>query len=908
MSEPVSVWHAASVESVARSLGGDLATGLSDAEAADRQARFGPNELAPRRGASPVRRFLLQFHQPLIYILLAAVVTTAALREWVDSTVIFAVVLLNAIVGFVQEAKALQAIDSLARTLVSQATVLRGGEDRRVSARELVPGDVVALAAGDRVPADLRLVQARDFQVDESALTGESLPVPKDPRATLAEDTPLGDRCTMAYASTVATAGTARGVVTAIGERTEVGRISDLIASAEDVATPLTRKISEFSRLLLGVIVVLALLMFVLGVARGGSAAHMFMAAVALVVGAIPEGLPAAITIMLALGVSRMARRRAIIRRLPAVETLGSTDIICSDKTGTLTENQMTVQRLVVGEGAAFELEGVGYAPHGALRRGAEPVGAGVHPALEECLRAGLLCNDSRLLESGGRWTVEGDPTEGALLVSARKAGLESATLRAGLPRVDAIPFEAEYQYMATLHAPTGGGAAVVYVKGSVEALAARCTATIGPAGEPLAFDPAEVHRRAEQMASDGLRVLAFARVELPPGATTLSHAQLAGLTFLGLQGMLDPPRAEARLAIEQCHRAGVAVKMITGDHALTAAVIGHRLGLGGGRAGRPAALTGAQLAGLSPAELGQAAEETSVFARVSPEQKLRLVRALQARGHVVAMTGDGVNDAPALKQANIGIAMGVTGTDVAKDASDMVLTDDHFASIEAAVEEGRSVFDNLTKFIAWTLPTNLGEALLIIASVLLGTVLPVLPVQILWINMTTAVLLGLTLAFEPREPDVMERAPRSPNEPIITPELMLRTLFVCFLMLAAGMGLFEWYLAAGASEPFARTVAANTLVVIETFYLFNCRSLVKPVRSVGLWTNPWVFAGAGAQLGLQAVLTYVPVMNRLFGTAPLDARAWGLVFGAGLAVSVLVGLEKLLRHRLASARVRAIP
>ncbi|MEW5854783.1 MAG: HAD-IC family P-type ATPase [Myxococcota bacterium] len=884
-------WHALDSQTVLHRLAVEPAQGLSESEVALRRQRHGLNTLKPRRPRPALLRFLSQFHQPLIYILLAATVITAALREWVDASVILAVVVLNAVVGFVQESKALHAIAALARTLVSEATVIRDGKRRRVSAAELVPGDVVVLQSGDKVPADLRLLTTRDLEVDESTLTGESQPVPKQADITLPPDTLLAERLNTAYASTNATRGQALGVVTATGDRTEVGRISELMASAEQVATPLTRKIHHFSHLLLTAILALALATFILGVWRGESAFHMFMAAVALMVGAIPEGLPAAITIMLALGVSRMAHRRAVIRKLPAVETLGSTNVICSDKTGTLTENRMTVTRVLAG-GEVVEVPGAGYA--------ATSWEAASRPALRECLRAGLLCNDSRVVEREGHWRTEGDPTEGALLLAASAACLDLALEEQRHPRLDTIPFESSHQYMATLHAPAGEGPAVVYLKGSVEAVLARCDQVLDAAGATIPIDANAIHGAAERMASDGLRVLALARTTLPPGRRVLKPGEVArGLTFLGLQGMLDPPRDEARVAVRKCRNAGIDVKMITGDHALTARVIAEKLGLGPvGRSGRPVALTGRELDTLGEEELQLAAEQTTVFARVTPEQKLRLVRALQTRGHVVAMTGDGVNDGPALRQANIGIAMGITGTDVAKDAADMVLIDDNFASIEAAVEEGRGVFDNLTKFIVWTLPTNLGEALIVLASVVLGTTLPVLPVQILWINMTTAVLLGLTLAFEPAEPDVMERPPRPPDEPILTHDLIMRTLFVGSLMLVAGMGLFELELVRGASEAQARTATVNSVVMMELFYLFNCRSLVKPMRAVGWGSNPWVFVGCGAMLLVQLLFTYSPVMNRLFSSAPMPFESWLLIVLAGVAVLLLVGLEKSIRLR----------
>ncbi|HVF10157.1 MAG TPA: HAD-IC family P-type ATPase, partial [Abditibacteriaceae bacterium] len=703
------VWHQAPATAVLQALQSDAERGLSAAEAQRRQAHFGRNILTPKKAQSALVRFLLQFNQPLLYILLGSAFIAALFGEWVDASVIFGVVLVNAIIGFVQEDRALKSIDALGHTLTTEATVVRDGQTMRMPATELVPGDVVALWAGDKVPADLRLLRARDFHVDESALTGESLPVEKA-TAPLEGSTILAERTNMAYASTMATYGHATGVVVTTGDRTEVGRISQLISTAQEMQTPLTRKIAQFSRLLLFAILGLAALTIVIGVARGASIFEMFMAAVALAVGAIPEGLPAAVTIMLAIGVSQMASRRALIRKLPAVETLGSTTVICSDKTGTLTENQMTVQAIRAGN-EEYSVSGLGYAPQGEILQNGAPVDVATNVALKECLIAGLLCNDSHLVCEADSNEIHGDPTEGALIVSALKAGLHRDRLGTEYSRVDAIPFESAYQYMATLHRSAHDGGSRVYIKGSLEALLPKCTAVLDAGGTRRAIDHEQIRREVEDMAAAGVRVLAFATADLPPQTTALQHEDIAGgLTFLGLQGMIDPPRAEANSAVEKCLQAGIAVKMITGDHARTAAAIAGQIGLRGETVdGELTALTGQELASLSDAALADAAERVAVFARVTPEQKLRLVQALQRRGHVVAMTGDGVNDAPALKQSNIGIAMGKSGTDVAREAADMVLTDDNFASIEAAVEEGRSVYDNLTKFIVWTLPTNLG-------------------------------------------------------------------------------------------------------------------------------------------------------------------------------------------------------
>ncbi|MEW4571407.1 cation-transporting P-type ATPase [Tautonia sp. JC769] len=897
-------WHHLPAEEVFDYLETDPAAGLDLFAIGHRREQFGANVLAPRPGTSPLVLFAMQFHQPLVYILIAAGVVTAILEEWVDAGVILGVVLVNAVIGFVQESKALRAIESLARGMSSEATVIRAGEARRLPAGELVPGDVVLLQSGDKVPADLRLFRCRSLQADESALTGESVPASKE-AGVLPREAPLAEHRNMAYSSTLVTFGTGSGVVVATGDQTEIGRINELIAATPSLETPLTRDISAFSRTLLYVILGLAALTFAVGLLRGRSWIEMFMASVALAVGAIPEGLPAAVTITLAVGMKKMARRNAIIRKLPAVETLGSTTMICSDKTGTLTQNQMTVQQAIAG-GTLVSLSGAGYDPEGRVLRDGEPLEPGRHEALWETFRAGVLCQDSRLVRRDEQWQVEGDPTEGALIVAARKAGLDPDGLADAFPRLDAIPFESQHQYMATLHHVAGGGGShLVYVKGGIEEVLRRCDTALQGDGGVGPLDAEEVHRRVGELARRGLRVLGFARKTLPGSARTLDASDVAGgLTFLGLQAMMDPPRPAAVSAIETCQRAGVRVKMITGDHAWTASAIATEIGLQGAadEQGRLLTLTGQELARLGDRALIEEADRVAVFARVSPEQKLRLVEALQARGNVVAMTGDGVNDAPALRQADLGIAMGITGTEVAKEAADMVLADDNFASIEAAVEEGRGVYDNLVKFITWTLPTNIGEGLVILVAIVAGARLPILPVQILWINMTTAVLLGLMLAFEPKEPGIMLRPPRDPRTPVLTRPLVFRIALVGLLLLAGSFGLFEWEQARGGSLAEARTVAVNVFVVGGIFYLLNCRSLRDSFVRVGLWSNPWIVVGVAIMIALQLAFTYLPAMNAAFSSAPIGPDEWGRIVVAGASISLVIGAEKWIRRRWSSA------
>ncbi len=883
-------WHALEVEAALDAVSA-RAEGLSTAEAAERLEREGRNVIPAHAGASWVRKLAEQFLQPLVVVLVGAVGLSVFLGDYVDAAVIGAVVLLNGVIGFLQEYRAEQSIAALSKTLVTEATVLRDGQLRRIPSEQLVRGDVVSLQSGDTVPADLRLLDIKDLKVEEAGLTGESVPSEKR-QGVLAEDTAVGDRLNLAFAGSGVTYGVGQGVVVATGGATEAGRIAGLMAATTALETPLTRRIAQLSGVLVWVILGLAAALLVIEGLRGADVAKAFNAAIALAVGAIPEGLPAAVTILLAVGVSSMAKRGALIRRLPAVETLGSTTVICSDKTGTLTENQMTVTELVAA-GEPFHLTGVGFDPAGSLELDGAKVRADRSSALLESLRAGALCNDTRLVTVGGEIKVEGDPTEAALTVAAQKAGLDAQEL-ARFPRLDVVPFESAHMYMASLHETAA--LPVLYVKGSSDALLARCVEQLAADGSASAFDEAKAQREVEAMAARGLRVLVMARRRLPEGTRRTGHEDVAALTYLGLMGMIDPPRREAKRAVGECSAAGIQVKMITGDHAVTAAAIAQELGLRGARdeAGRLRAVTGRELAALDAEALAEVAESVAVFARVAPEQKLSLVRALQARGHIVAMTGDGVNDAPALKQADIGVAMGKNGTDVARSASSMILTDDNFATIASAVEEGRGIYDNLVKFIAWTLPTNGGEGLVLLAAVAFGTALPVLPIQLLWVNLATA-LLGTTLIFEPREPGLMQRQPRPVNAPILNRALAVRTALVSLAVGAAAFGCFNVAQGYGLSEEASRTIAVNTIVVVEVGYLFACRSLSLPSWKIGLFSNPSAWLGALAMLGAQLALTYVPLLNRFFHTAPIELWWWGLMTAIGLLVFALAELKKAL-------------
>lgn len=878
-------WHHISTEEILDILDSDLQQGLDIFEVKHRQERFGLNVLTPKKGKSPLIRFLLQFNNPLVIILLVASVVTAILKDPTDSLVIFAVVFINSLIGFIQETRSEQSIAALAKTMTTEASVLRSKKVVKLDAAQLVTGDIVFLQAGSRVPADLRLIVSRDLQITEAALTGESVPVEKDATALAPHNAVLAERKNMAYASTLVTYGTATGVVVATGDRSEIGRISQLISSAKELETPLTRKLAQFSKVLLVAILIFSALTFGIGVLRGQPPVDTLMAAIALAVGAIPEGLPAAMTVTLAIGVSRMAKRRAIMRNLPAVETLGSTTVIASDKTGTLTQNQMTVQEIFTLAGF-YNVSGGGYQPEGEISGDWQN-----DAAVLETLKAGLFCNDSQLVESEGRWTIQGDPTEGALIVSGRK-GLPNYETEGFPRRIDSIPFDSQHQFMATLHED-----GTIYVKGAAEVILNRCGGVMLPSGEVADCDQGKFHEFLEMMASKGLRVLAFARLQ-KPSANKVNFEDITNLTLLGLQGMMDPPRPEVLDAIRAAQQAGITVKMITGDHALTAAAIGQQIGLCQGDCGE--VITGSELSGLTDQELIEKAELTNIFARVAPEQKLRLVEALQARGHVVAMTGDGVNDAPALKQANIGVAMGITGTDVSKEAADMILTDDNFVSIEAAVEEGRGVFDNLTKFIAWTLPTNLGSALVLLAAIVTGAVLPILPIQLLWINMVAASILGMTLALEPKEPDLMLRKPRDPNAPILSGMVIWRIVLVSLFILAGAFGLFNRVLEGGASLAEARTVAVNVVIFVELLYLFNARSLTRSPFQLGFFSNPWAVAGGVAMILIQLLFTYAPFMNNLFQSAPINLELWLSILAVSIAAYIIVEFEKWLRRKLA--------
>ncbi|QPN67685.1 HAD-IC family P-type ATPase [Synechococcus sp. CBW1006] len=864
--------HARAGPELLASLDSDPTAGLTAHEAEARLRRQGPNTLTSRGGQPAWLRFLGQFHDPLLYTLLAVGAIKALIGDPREALVIWSVTLINAVIGYVQESRAETAIAALARAVRTEVTVIRGGQPRRLPSEQLVTGDLVQLEAGDKVPADLRLLQSRALRVDESALTGESRPVVKG-TAAAPLDTPLAERSGMIYAGSFITAGQGEGLVVATADATEVGRISTSLQEQVNLSTPLTRQFARFSTTILRFILVLALLTFLVGLLRGRAPAEMFDGAVALAVGAIPEELPAIVTITLAIGVNRMARRNAIIRKLPAVEALGSTTVICSDKTGTLTQNRMTVREVYAG-GVVLRLEELW--PEAPEPDAADPLAANV--ALRETLLAGLLCNDARPSHDQ---TLLGDPTETALLVAAQVAGLDRDRSLDRHPRRDAIPFAAEQQFMATLH-----GNQRILVKGSVETVLARCSHQLGADGREQPLVAPTIEAVVSAMAGRGQRVLAFAVGRAEPRQTRLEpHDVAADLVFLGMQGMLDPPRPEAIQAVAACQAAGITVKMITGDHLETARSIARQIGLGRpaaeGQGSEVRALEGRELEAMSPEQLAACVGDTDVFARVAPIQKLALVRALQAGGAVVAMTGDGVNDAPALKQADIGIAMGRGGTEVAREAADMLLTDDNFASIEAAVEEGRAIALNLRKTLAFVLPVNGGASMTILFAALFGLELPVTALQVLWLNMINALLMSVPLAFEPKAPLLMQQPPRPPGQPMLTAALIQRVLLISLFNWALIFSLFSWGQAQGGSLALSRTMAIQGLVLSQVVYLLSISQIGKqPMRWIRhgwqqFTLSPVLMLGLGLALLFQVVFSQLGWMNAFFGTAPLGMTEW---------------------------------
>lgn len=889
--QAVSNCHARATNDVLSALGADPG-GLSSSEAVRRLTEYGANRLPEARQRSAILRFLAHFHNILIYVLLVSAAVTAALDHMVDTGVILAVVVANAIIGFIQEGRAENAMAAIRGMLAPHTAVLRDGTRQSIDAIDLVPGDIVLLEAGDRVPADLRLIEARALKVEEAILTGESVPVDKDV-APVAQNAPLGDRASMLFSGTLVVAGTGRGVVTATATETEIGRISGMLTKVETLTTPLVRQMDVFARwLTLFILVVSAGLLAFGTLVRHLPFDEMFMIVVGLAVAAIPEGLPAVLTITLAVGVQTMARRNAIVRRLPAIETLGSVSVICTDKTGTLTRNEMVVTSLLAGD-RRFTVTGEGYVPEGMFEVDGATVQAADHPILLEFARAAALCNDAALHRTDDGWRAEGDPMEGALLALAGKVTDGGVAPFGGLARTDAIPFDAAYRYMAVLHHDHEGHA-FIHVKGAPEAVMAMCRDQRVGESDVAPLDLDFWQEGVEELASAGQRVIAVATCPAPQSHTVLNMSDLDGhLTLIGLVGLIDPPRAEAIEAVAECHRAGIRVKMITGDHGATARAIATQIGLHNSER----VLTGADLEGMSDGELADAVIETDIFARTSPADKLRLVTALQSRGLIVAMTGDGVNDAPALKRADAGTAMGVKGSEAAKEASELVIADDNFASIAAAVREGRTVYDNIKKVISWTLPTNAGEAMTIIVALFAGMTLPVTAVQILWINLVTAVTLGIALAFEPSEKGTMRRPPRDRGAPLLSGELVWHIVLVSSLFVIAVFGIFAYAIDKGHPVPLAQTMAVNTLVVLEIFHLFFIRNIHgTSLTRAAVRGTPIVWFSVATITVAQFAVTYVPQLQAVFGTQAVPLVDGIIIVTVGAMFFALIEIEKQMR------------
>jgi magnesium-transporting ATPase (P-type) len=897
-------FHALTIEAALAATQARL-EGLTQSEALLRLERCGPNRLpqAPRR--SPIVRFLAHFHNLLIYVLLCAAFITGALGHFLDTGVILAVVIANAVIGFIQEGRAEQAMNAIRQMLAPRTSVLRDGERCSIDSGAVAPGDIVLLEAGEKVPADVRLIEATGLRIEEAILTGESVPVSKATKPVAAR-APLGDRASMAFSGTLVAAGAGRGVVVATGAATEIGRISGLLSKVETLTTPLVRQMNGFARWLTILILLIAGTLLVYGY----FVAHLpfsdlFMTVVGLSVAAIPEGLPAVLTITLAVGVQAMARRNAIVRRLPAIETLGSVSVICSDKTGTLTRNEMMAATLA-SAGHTYAVTGEGYAPEGAIGLADAEVDPGEHGVLVEFARAAALCNDAALRSDQFGWTVEGDPMEGALKALAAKIMRMGPNPFSEWRRADVIPFDARHRYMAVLHHDRDGHAAI-HVKGAPERILEMCSGQRAVDGDVEPIDDAYWRARIDTIAAQGQRVLALASRRVGQDYRGLCEADLhEGLVLIGLVGLIDPPRREAIDAVGECRGAGIRVKMITGDHAGTAVAIARQIGL----EHPDGVLTGAELEAMDDAELATVVIDTDVFARTSPEHKLRLVKALQAHGMTVAMTGDGVNDAPALKRADAGVAMGQKGSEAAKEASDLVLADDNFASIAAAVREGRTVYDNIKKVISWTLPTNAGEAMTIIVALFLGMALPVTAVQILWINLITGITLGLVLAFEPTEARTMLRPPRPRNEPLLSPELVRHIVLVSVLFLAAVFGLYAYAIDKGYSAELARTIALNTLVVLEIFHLFFIRNIYgTSLTWQAAMGTPVVWGCVIAVALAQFAVTYAPPLQAVFGTRAVPLFDGLLIVAVGAVFFAVIEAEKQTRLALrASTTERTAP
>ncbi len=900
-------WHAMSAEEVLKRL--DVpAEGLSHAEAARRLEKYGPNTLKEKKKISPWQIYFGQFKNFLIMLLLAATAISLVVGETLDAAIIFAIVVASTLLGFYQEFRAEKAMEALKAMSSPSATVIREGEEVEIASADVVPGDIMVLTAGDRMPADGRLIEAVNTRIDEASLTGESSAVSKDAQAILTGDTSIGDRKNVVFAATIMTYGRARGVVTGTGMETEFGRIAKMLQEVEEEPSPLAVKMDYIGRRLGIACLLVSAIVLGLGIFRGNPILEMFIWAISLAIAAVPEALAAVVTGALAIGVQRAAKRKAIVRRLAAVETLGCTTVICTDKTGTLTKNEMTIRQIFVG-GRTIEIGGVGFEPTGTFSNDSTPLDPQSDPTLKLMLMGGLLCSDAHLLQENGTWRVKGDPTEGALVVAAAKANLKAGEIKKTWPRIGEIPFESERKRMSTVHQPPQGDP-IAFVKGAPESIIERCTHwESNGRRQPLTE---EIRRRIldtnDHMAKSALRVLGLACRPVSNNAPSHTPETLeADLTFLGLVGMIDPPREEVKKAIRDCKAAGIRTVMVTGDHKLTAAAIARELGIlgGGGASHEFKTIEGRELDNMSEKELAAIVKDVAVYARVSPEHKLKIVGAWKSWDHVVAMTGDGVNDAPALKRADIGIAMGITGTDVTKEASDMVLMDDNFATIVAAVEEGRIIYDNIKKYLTFLLSCNVAEILVLGIAGMIGWPLPLIALQILWVNLVTDGPPALALSVEPAEPDLMRRPPRDPNEPVFSRSVLATLSSMSLLIFAGLMPIFYFYWQAEGVEK-AQTITLATLVVYQLFYALSCRSLRFTLPQLGFFTNKWLLAAVSASGLLTLAVIYIPSWSKAFGTVPLTFWDWNVCLIAAGGSFLLVELGKWISGR--KKRTQAAP
>jgi len=900
--ETHNTWYTLSTDETVKLQETHVAEGLAEREATKRLRVFGKNLLPEKKKVNVIIKFVKHFNDILIYVLFVAAAITLFLAHYIDTVVIVVVAIINASIGFFQENKAEKALEDIKKMLSLKAQVLRGGKRLEIDASELVPGDVVMLNPGDKVPADMRLIRADNLRIEESPLTGESVPTEKKMEA-LPADTMLGDRINMAFSGTTVSAGTGMGIVVATGEGTELGKINQMMSDVEELTTPLLMQTAQFGKTVSVIILGGSAIIFLFGYFfRQYETQKLLMSVIGLAIAAIPEGLPAILSIILAIGVQNMAKRNSIVRTLPSVETLGSVSVICSDKTGTLTKNEMTVKTLETRDGEYF-VTGTGYAPHGdILLSNHENVDFSNESVLKELIESFNICNEASLnKDDDGIWMISGDPTEGALVTLFHKAGIDHTPPE----RISTLPFDSAYKYMATLVAKEDHK--VIYIKGAPDKLMQMAEFEKTDIGQEP-FVKEHWDRQISEIAIRGQRILGAAYKIVDKSVCTIGHGDIqSGIVFLGLAGIIDPPRDEAILSIKQCQEAGITVKMITGDHADTARTIAKELGIGDG----VKVLQGKDLEQMSDREMEDAVMGCDVFARTSPEHKLRLVRALQANGVICAMTGDGVNDAPALKKADVGIAMGIKGTEVTKDAAEIVLADDNFSTIVAAVEEGRRVYDNLKKTILFVLPTNGAESFLIMASILFGTMLPLSPVQILWVNMVTSVTISLALAFERLEPGAMRRPPRLPKTPLLSGYFIWRILFVSVLIggwtLCLNIGLENEFaglvrigeMTVEMKEALIHTITLQTIVIAQMFHLFNSRSIRGNAFKESIMSNKAVLVVCALLFVLQGSVTYLPFMNVAFGTVPLELGHWTYPFLLGIAVFLIVEVEKAVMRRL---------